>query len=66
MCYIDFEKVFNRVLTILRQMDMNGRDIRSETDSKLIQIENFNLNQSAHIKIKGEQSNKVEICRKVP
>lgn len=62
LCFIDFEKAFDRVqhqklLAILRQTNIDGKDIRC--------IESLYLNQSAQIKIDGEQSNNVEICRGV-
>lgn len=62
MCFIDFEKAFDRVqhqklLQILRRMDIDQKDIRC--------IENLYLNQTAQIRIDGGTTGMVEICRGV-
>lgn len=62
LCFIDYEKAFDRVqhhklISILREMDIDQKDIRC--------IENLYWNQTAQIKVDGEVLNTVKICRGV-
>ena len=62
LCFIDYEKAFDKVrhhklMNALKRMDMNQKDNRC--------IENLYWNQEAQIKIGGEISNTVRICRRI-
>lgn len=62
LCLTNFGKARDRVLhhkllALLRQIHIDSKDIRC--------IENISLNQTAHIKIAGEQTNGVEIFKEI-
>ena len=60
LCFIDYEKAFDKVqhhklIQILKQLDIDQKDIRC--------IENLYWNQTAQVRIDGENKKSIEICR---
>lgn len=61
-CFIDFEKAFDRVrheqlIQILKNKNLDSRDIKI--------ISNLYWNQKATVKIEGESTEEIKICRGV-